>query len=104
MLSFFPCSSSTFVAALENSAVDVPGYLESFNYTYKNAVGDSYIFGFGKSSFYFGANVPGKPRRYLLNAAGRPKLLAMVAELRDNDYASCRFTSVADEASQATTR
>jgi beta-glucosidase len=38
-------------AALEQSAVDVPGYLESFNYTYKNAVGDSYIFGFGKSSF-----------------------------------------------------
>jgi len=38
-------------AALENSAVDVPGYLESFNYSYKNAVGDTYIFGFGKSSF-----------------------------------------------------
>jgi beta-glucosidase len=38
-------------AALENSAVDVPGYLESFNYSYKNAAGDTYIFGFGKSSF-----------------------------------------------------
>jgi len=38
-------------AALENSAVDVPGYLESFNYSYKNAAGDTYIFGFGKSNF-----------------------------------------------------
>jgi beta-glucosidase len=38
-------------AALDNSAVDVPGYLESFNYSYKNAAGDTYIFGFGKSSF-----------------------------------------------------
>jgi beta-glucosidase len=38
-------------AALEASAVDVPGYLEAFNYSYKNAVGDTYIFGFGKSGF-----------------------------------------------------
>ena len=38
-------------AALDNSAVDVPGYLESFNYSYKNAAADTYIFGFGKSSF-----------------------------------------------------
>src|SRR5581483_11845792 len=29
---------------------------------------------FGPSSYYFGANVPGKPRRYLINAGGRPKL------------------------------
>jgi len=38
-------------AAIDNNAVDVPGYLESFDYTYKNEVGDSYIFGFGKTSF-----------------------------------------------------
>jgi cation diffusion facilitator CzcD-associated flavoprotein CzcO len=55
---------------------------------------------FGKSSFYFGTNVPGKPRRYLLNSAGRPKLLAMVAELRENGYKSFRFVRVADEASR----
>ena len=29
---------------------------------------------FGKSSYFYGANIPGKPRRYLLNSAGRPKL------------------------------
>jgi beta-glucosidase len=38
-------------AAIDNSAVDLPGYLEAGNYSYKNAAGDTYIFGFGKSSF-----------------------------------------------------
>jgi len=38
-------------AAIDNHAVDVPGYLEPFNYSYKNVAGDTYIFGFGKSSF-----------------------------------------------------
>jgi cation diffusion facilitator CzcD-associated flavoprotein CzcO len=47
---------------------------------------------FGTSSYYFGANVPGKPRKYLLNSAGRPKLLSMIAELVDNDYKSFRLT------------
>ena len=27
---------------------------------------------FGESSYYFGTNIPGKPRRYLLNSGGRP--------------------------------
>lgn len=33
--------------AVERNASDVPGYAESFDYTYTNAVGDSYGFGFG---------------------------------------------------------
>ncbi len=41
---------------------------------------------FGQSSYYFGANIPGKPRRYLLNAGGRPKLLADIADVVANDY------------------
>jgi hypothetical protein len=41
---------------------------------------------FGKSSYYFGANIPGKPRRYLLNAGGRPKLFKEIARVRSNDY------------------
>jgi cation diffusion facilitator CzcD-associated flavoprotein CzcO len=41
---------------------------------------------FGASSYYFGANIPGKPRRYLLNAAGRPKLFAVIADVVANDY------------------
>ena len=39
-----------------------------------------------QSSYFFGTNIPGKPRQYLLNSAGRPKLFAMIAEVRDNDY------------------
>jgi cation diffusion facilitator CzcD-associated flavoprotein CzcO len=47
---------------------------------------------FGTSSYYFGANIPGKPRKYLLNSAGRPKLLQVMAELDQNDYKSFRFS------------
>ncbi len=47
---------------------------------------------FGTSSYYFGANIPGKPRKYLLNSAGRPKLLQIMAELAANDYASFRLS------------
>jgi cation diffusion facilitator CzcD-associated flavoprotein CzcO len=41
---------------------------------------------FGEGSYYFGTNIPGKPRKYLLNAAGRPKLHAMIADLVANGY------------------
>jgi hypothetical protein len=41
---------------------------------------------FGEGSYFFGSNIPGKPRKYLLNAAGRPKLHSMIAEVRENDY------------------
>ena len=43
---------------------------------------------FGKSSYFFGANVPGKPRRYLLNAGGRPKLLKEMARVKSDDWAA----------------
>lgn len=48
---------------------------------------------FGPRSYYFGANIPGKPRRYLLNSAGRPKLHAVMAEQRADDYKAFRFSS-----------
>jgi cation diffusion facilitator CzcD-associated flavoprotein CzcO len=41
---------------------------------------------FGECSYYFGTNIPGKPRKYLLNAAGRPKLFAVIADVVANDY------------------
>ena len=34
---------------------------------------------FGEKSYFFGTNIPGKPRRYLLNSAGRPKLHKEIA-------------------------
>jgi cation diffusion facilitator CzcD-associated flavoprotein CzcO len=43
---------------------------------------------FGQASYYFGANIPGKPRKYLLNSAGRPKLFELIAEVVESDYAS----------------
>jgi cation diffusion facilitator CzcD-associated flavoprotein CzcO len=43
---------------------------------------------FGESSYYFGSNIPGKPRKYLLNAGGRPKLFKEIARVKANDYAA----------------
>jgi cation diffusion facilitator CzcD-associated flavoprotein CzcO len=48
---------------------------------------------FGKSSYYFGSNIPGKPRRYLLNAGGRPKLFKEIARVRETDYKAFRLSS-----------
>jgi len=36
-------------AAVDKNAPDVPGYAETFDYAYKNAVSDKYVFGFGLS-------------------------------------------------------
>jgi cation diffusion facilitator CzcD-associated flavoprotein CzcO len=47
---------------------------------------------FGTSSYYFGANVPGKPRKYLLNSAGRPKLLQMMGDVIADDYKVFRLS------------
>ena len=43
---------------------------------------------FGESSYYFGTNIPGKARKYLLNSAGRPKLFAIIDEVRATDFAA----------------
>ncbi|MGO9874764.1 MAG: flavin-containing monooxygenase [Acidimicrobiia bacterium] len=47
---------------------------------------------FGEASYFFGANIPGKPRRYLLNSRGRPKLFSVIADVRDNDYKAFRLS------------
>ena len=47
---------------------------------------------FGECSYYFGTNIPGKPRRYLLNAGGRPKLFKEIARVRENDYKAFRMS------------
>jgi cation diffusion facilitator CzcD-associated flavoprotein CzcO len=46
---------------------------------------------FGELGQYFGTNIPGKPRRYLLNAGGRPKLFKEIARVKDTDYAAFLF-------------
>jgi hypothetical protein len=49
---------------------------------------------FTEKSYYFGTNVPGKPRKYLLNAAGRPKLLSLIAEAKTSDYQPFVFSAI----------
>ena len=53
---------------------------------------------FGTSSYYFGSNIPGKPRRYLLNAGGRPKLFKEIARVRATDYEAFRLSRSSDPA------
>jgi cation diffusion facilitator CzcD-associated flavoprotein CzcO len=57
---------------------------------------------FGPNSYYFGSNIPGKPRRYLLNAAGRPKLFKEIARVRSNEYEAFRLSSSADDSAGTT--
>ena len=43
---------------------------------------------FGTIGQYVGGNIPGKPKRYLLNAGGRPKLLKDIARAKADGYAA----------------
>jgi cation diffusion facilitator CzcD-associated flavoprotein CzcO len=58
---------------------------------------------FGESSYYFGTNIPGKPRKYLLNSAGRPKLQADIAKVRETDYAAFTLSRCAEHSPRRTT-
>jgi hypothetical protein len=59
-----------------------------------NAMIDKYaditLFGGGPGSQYYGANIPGKPRRYLLNSGGRVYLFGVMADQRENDFGAFR--------------
>jgi cation diffusion facilitator CzcD-associated flavoprotein CzcO len=59
-------------------------------------------FPFGESSYFFGSNIPGKPRRFLLNSGGRPKLFKEFARVRDNGYQSFRLSRSSDRGGAAT--
>jgi cation diffusion facilitator CzcD-associated flavoprotein CzcO len=57
---------------------------------------------FGASSYYFGSNIPGKPRRYLLNSAGRPRLFKEIDRVVERDYADFGLSgSPADSSTSA---
>jgi cation diffusion facilitator CzcD-associated flavoprotein CzcO len=47
---------------------------------------------FGERSYFFGANIPGKPRRYLLNSGGRPKLFKEIARVIESDYKAFKLS------------
>jgi cation diffusion facilitator CzcD-associated flavoprotein CzcO len=46
---------------------------------------------FGEISYFFGSNIPGKPRKYLLNSGGRPKLFKEIDRVTTSDYKSFRL-------------
>jgi len=48
---------------------------------------------FTEKSYYFGTNVPGKPRRFLLNSGGRPKLHKEIAKVKEHDFKAFRLSS-----------
>jgi cation diffusion facilitator CzcD-associated flavoprotein CzcO len=43
-------------------------------------------------SYFFGSNIPGKPKKYLLNALGRLKTLEIMHSERDGGYKSFEFS------------
>ena len=47
---------------------------------------------FGTIGQYVGGNIPGKPKRYLLNTGGRPKLFQVIADVVANDYDAFEMT------------
>ena len=47
---------------------------------------------FLKSSYFYGANIPGKPVRQLLNPAGRMKLQELIAEATRNEYSAFKLS------------
>jgi len=55
---------------------------------------------FGEISYYFGSNIPGKPRRYLLNSLGRPKFFKEIAKVSENDYKAFRLSRSASRDSR----
>jgi cation diffusion facilitator CzcD-associated flavoprotein CzcO len=55
---------------------------------------------FGTIGQYVGGNIPGKPKRYLLNAAGRPKLFSTIAEVVESDYADFTFSRASETAAR----
>ena len=48
---------------------------------------------FGTLGQYVGSNIPGKPRRYLLNSGGRMKLFEIIAATVADDYAAFEMST-----------
>ena len=55
---------------------------------------------FGTIGQYVGGNIPGKPKRYLLNTGGRPKLFEIIATTRGDDYEAFELTTAPGAASR----
>ncbi|HEY2215374.1 MAG TPA: NAD(P)/FAD-dependent oxidoreductase [Acidimicrobiales bacterium] len=51
---------------------------------------------FGENSYFFGSNIPGKPKRYLLNSGGRPKLFSVIADTVAKEYDSFTLSAASN--------
>ncbi|MGW1752791.1 flavin-containing monooxygenase [Streptomyces mirabilis] len=60
-----------------------------------NSSGD--LSSFLKSSYFYGANIPGKPVRQLLNPTGRWALQEMIAAIQQDEYATFVFSKATKE-------
>ncbi|MFT4247618.1 MAG: NAD(P)/FAD-dependent oxidoreductase [Pseudomonas sp.] len=52
-------------------------------------------------SYYFGVNVPGKPRRFLINPAGRGVLFDVMAKSRQSGYADFSLSTAPEQGTPA---
>jgi len=58
---------------------------------------------FGTIGQYVGGNIPGKPKRYLLNTGGRPKLFQIIAATKADDYAAFELSRLSDSTASGAT-
>jgi len=56
---------------------------------------------FGTVGQYVGSNIPGKPRRYLLNTGGRLKLFEVRAQVVADDYAAYEMSAASESAARS---
>ena len=56
---------------------------------------------FGTIGQYVGSNIPGKPKRYLLNTGGRMKLFEIAADVVAHDYDAFELSQASDRAPTA---
>jgi len=84
---------SEFIAGLiafarehEQAVIEVPKALEDEWTTMVNEAAIT-LSPFDEKSYFFGTNIPGKARAFLLNSLGRPKLLEMMETAVKGDYA-----------------
>jgi cation diffusion facilitator CzcD-associated flavoprotein CzcO len=68
------------------STIEVPAAAEEKWTSMVDNTAATSPFAFSRSSYFFGANIPGKPIRYLLNPMGRPRLLKVMADVVRDDY------------------
>ncbi|MQY21471.1 flavin-containing monooxygenase [Nocardia macrotermitis] len=68
----------------EYTAVEVPEQVED---AWNRMVAEMSVYSsFGDSSYFYGTNIEGKPKAFLLNPAGRPKLREALGEVLESKY------------------